>query len=428
MRSPGSALVRTLCGLALALIATAGCSKKVTEPNSRPLPEGEQDGSMLMVGWLEQGSVSFTVADPGTPNEPLDDVLHEVFVDYWRGPGNLRTATLDASAASQLEAFRIAPDGNVEDMFDFFLPASLKFIGQGLDVYEFEESEPPSPARYVGRGVDERVPTTASAVSNRIEVSGTIDESLLWLPLPKQFANDSVFKIQYTEDPRAEFYIIAVNGGSDLLGTGLNGATNRRGRAIPHPLEPFAIPLSGIFFVVPPGVGQAGIFITLSSGAWPLTFYIRVSAYDANGRMVNRVNHFLRTQGRDGELNLTFFEPMGGAVQMLDPYPPAIDPVPPPDMLSNAQAMAILAGYLGGGPAPTVTNFASSGSLLQSSGPPTIARQRALARIANAPMIRPEAVRRAIANVRAGLDRRERGEPAASAVRTARPGRGTATR
>ena len=428
MRSPGSALVRILCGLAIACIATAGCSKKVTEPNSRPLPEGEQDGSMLMVGWLEQAAISFTVADPGTPNEPLDDDLHEVILTYWHGPGNLRTATLDASPASTMEAFRIASDGNVEGMFDFFLPPSLKFIGQGLDVYEFQEEEPPSPARYVGRGVDERVPTTASAVTNRVQVSeGTIDESLDWLPLPKQFALDSVFKIQYTEDPRAEFYIVAVNGGAALLAEGLGGSFDRRTRAIPHPLEPYTIPLSGVFFVVPPGVGQAGIFIPITSRVWPLTFYVRVTAYDADGRMVNRVNDFLRTAGRDGELNLTFFEPMGGSVEMLDPYPPEIDPVEPPDVLSSAQAMAILEGFFGGG-APTVTNFASSGPLLRSSGPSLIERQRALASIANAPMLRPEAVRRAIADVRARLDRRARGESPESVARTARPGRSTATR
>ncbi len=413
MRALDPALVRTGCGLALALALLAGCSKKVTAPNSRTAPEGRQDGQMLMMGWTEQASISFTVADPGTPDNPADDVLAQLNRDFWIGPGVVRSATIDASPANEMQVFRVGADGNVQPLFDFLLPPSLRFIGSGLDLYEFVDRTPAPPATYMGRGVVDGVVSPVSPVSNPIRVSGTIDESLDFLVVPKLFAGDSVLKIRYSEDSRAAFYLVEVNDAGPVLGNGSSFSAERRARAIPSPLQPGTRPLSSEFAVVPPGVGAAGVEVTISSRVWPLSFYIRVSAFDADGRMVNRVNDYLRTRNRDADRNLTTFEPLGGAVEVLDPYPNPISPSPVPDVLPSNQVLAYLAGF--GAPEPAITSLA--GPAAASPAGSSLKRVRALSLVGRSARFSPEAVRRAITSVRSGLA----GGAAPAAARTAAP-------
>jgi hypothetical protein len=403
MRALDPALVRTAAGLAMALALVAGCSKKVTAPNSRTLPEGRQDGQLLMMGWAEQASVSFTVADPGTPEEPADDFLAELAHDYLVGPGVVRSATLDLSPANQLEVFSVGADGNVHELFDFLLPPSLRYIGRDTDLYEFSDPSVSGTPTYVGRGALDGVVTNVSPVSNRIRVSGTIDESLDFLIVPKLFAGDSVFKIQYTEDPRAAFYVVEVNSAGGVLGNGSSFSLERRTRALPSPLQPGTRSLTSFFAVVPPGVGAAGIQQVISSPVWPLSFYIRVSAYDSDGRMVNRVNDYMRTRNRDGDDNLATYEPMGGAIEMLDPYPNPVAPTPVPDVLTSAQVAAILAGFPT--PAPTVTNLSETGLAPRPADGTSFERVRALSLVGRSPRFMPEGLRRGVAAARAAMER-----------------------
>jgi hypothetical protein len=408
MRALDPALVRTLGGLALALILVPGCAKKATAPNSRTLPEGLQDGQLLMMGWREQPSYSFTIADPGTPENPFDDRLSAYAEDFHMGPGVVRSATFDGSPANAMEPFRIGSDGNAQAVFDFLLAPSLRFIGLNTDLYQFDDPNPTGATpSYVGRGLVDGLATVTSPVSNVIRVSGTIDETLDFLVTPKLFAGDSVLKIRYTEDPRATFYVVEVNDAGAVLGNGSSYAFERRARAIPSPLQPGTRPLSSLFAVLPPGVGSTGISTAISSPVWPIPFYIRVSAYDADGRMVNRVNDFLRSRNRDADTNLTSFEPLGGAVEVLDPYPNPVAPSPVPDVLTSGQAAAILAGF----PrvAPTVTSFARGGPLAAERPATSLDRVRALSLVARSPRFTPEGLRRGIAAARASMDRGARG-------------------
>lgn len=414
MRALDPALVRTGCGLALALALLAGCSRKVTAPNSRTLPEGRQDGLMLMMGWAEQPSISFTVADPGTPDNPADDVIHELNHDFAVGPDVVRSATLDASAANQLEVFRVGADGNVQPLFDFLVPPSLRFIGLDTDLYEFDDPTTARPVAYVGRGAEDGVVSPVSPVSNQIRVSGSIDATLDFLVVPKLFAGDSVLKIRYSEDPRAAFYVLEVNDAGPVLGNGSSFSAERRARAIPSPLQPGTRPLTSEFAVVPPGVGAAGIQVVISSMVWPLEFYIRVSAFDGEGRMVNRVNDYLRTRNRDADLNLVTFEPMGGAIEVLDPYPNPVSPAPVPDVLTSNEVLAYLAGF--GAPEPAVTSLAASDA--PSPGATSLSRVRALSLVGRSPRFTPEAVRRAIATARTAM---KRSGAAPAAARPAAP-------
>src|ERR1043166_1552217 len=94
LRARGVAALCVLVSLAL-----AGCSKKATAPNTRPVPEGQQNGQLIMMGWHEQRSVSFSVLDPGTPTNPQDDVLGTVTEDYWADPAGGGAATFALSQA-----------------------------------------------------------------------------------------------------------------------------------------------------------------------------------------------------------------------------------------------------------------------------------------------------------------------------------------
>ena len=341
MRSPVPALVRTGFAGVLALAALAGCSKKTTAPGSLAVPEGQANGAMLMVGWPEQPSAWFTIADPATPETPSDDFVSEQGQDYWSSADGIRSATLDVSAANQLQVFRIGSDGNAQELFDYFLPPVIRIIGRDTDLYEFEDPAPGADPKYVSRGAMSGVITSASPVTNEVRLTGGILDDLDFLPAPKGAANDSVLNVQFTEDPRAAFYIVEINDGDDVTGSGSSFTLERRLRAIASPLLPGSRSLHSLLTLMPAGTGVAGFNLTVTSRLWPLTFYIRVTAYDYNGQMINRVNDYFRNRNRDGNLNLVQLEPLGGALEVLDPYPNPAAPVAVPDVLTRNEAFAI---------------------------------------------------------------------------------------
>ena len=418
MRSPVPALVRTGFACALALAALAGCSKKTTAPDSRPLPEGEQNGTVLMMGWREQASIWFTIADPATPETPSDDFVYELGADYWQditGVG-VRSATLDMTQSNQLQAFRVGTDGNVAELFDFFLPPSLRFIGRDTDLYEFEDFTPADPPTYTGRGAINGVVTPSSPVSNVIKVTTHITDNLDFTPAPKGAAGDSVLNIQFTEDPRALFYVLEINSANAILGNGSSFSSERRLRAIPAPLQPGTRPLQSFILLMPAGSGLTGFNTTISQPFWPLPFYVRVTAFDADGQMVNRVNDYFVTTARDGNLNLRTFEPIGGAIELLDPYPNPTDPIEVPPVITRDQAFDILASVLGSSQPQQTRTFSSQPA---ASGPVAPGMREAFERLSREERLSAARLRADMAAIRGQLE-----NPAASA----RPGRSVGAR
>ena len=413
MRSPAPALVRTGFAGLLALAALTGCSKKTTAPGSRPLPEGVQNGSMLMTSWPEQASIWFTIADPATPDTPSDDFVSQLGEDYYQDPAGVRSATMDASQSNEMQVFTIGDDGNAHELNDFLLAPTLRFIGRDLDVYEFEDLAPGTTPAYVGRGAFDGVITTTSPVSNVTRVTGPISDNLDYTAAPKGAAGDSVLNVQFTEDPRAEFYVVEINDANAVLGSGSSFSIERRSRALPSPLLPGTAPLQSGIILMPAGTGLVGFNVTISSRFWPLSFYVRITAFDANGQLINRVNDYFRTLVRDGNLNLATYEPLGGAVTVLDPYPNPAAPVPVPDVLSRDQAFAILESVSGSAPA-LVTRLAGQRPV---SAPPSVAVVQALSKMAREERFSAERVRTDLAQIRARLE-----DPAAKSGANRRAG------
>jgi len=410
MRSPLPALVRTALVGTLATLLLAGCSKKTVAPNSLPQPEGQQD-QMLMVGWPETPSVWFTIGDPGTPDTPSDDFLQFLGLDYHADPNGVRCAALDLSPANQLEAFRVDAEGNARPLFDYLLSPELRLLDLGLDLYQFEDLSPPANPAYYGRGALDGVRTPSSPVTNRVEAAGAVRADLDFLPdliyrslpgVPK----DSVLKLRWTEDPEALFYIVEVDDANPVLGAGSSFSLERRTRAIPSPMLPGTRPLQRKYlYVALAGEGITGQnFLIDGHGVWPRFYSIRVTAYNAQGRMINRVNDYLRTQVRDGNLNLTTLEPLGGAIEILDPYPVLTGAgVDVPIILTNQQAFNLLQGF--GVTAPAQTSLLSgTPSALSSMVPSSPGMPERFQPFDGEASFSREAVRAKLAAIRARMD------------------------
>ncbi len=371
--------VTALLVLAAAALAAAGCSKKVTAPLSTP--EGQADGSILLMGWHEQPSVAFVVVDPATPDNPQDDALGGVVLDVWADTAGVRAMSYDLSESNQLEVLREASNGGLEPLFDFWLNPIARLIPQNMDIFEFEDFQPAANPRYVQRGVVGGVVTTESPVSNFASALPSFDDDMIFVPPTSLGISDSILKIQFVDDPRAAFYAVQVSAGGDLIAKGSAASFARRLRGIPSPvvsgISSFAN--SGIF-TMPGGSGLTGIRVPISSRLWPLVFYIRVTAFDAQGRMVNRVNNYLHTRATADGDNFEFYEPLGGAIQILNPYPPPGIPAFSPLILSRDQAFTILSGFLGA-PVTGPLNVLSKSPLLANAasarGPADLALERA---------------------------------------------------
>jgi len=364
MRSVCASRVRGALALgALLLLGGAGCSKKVTDPNSRPVPEGRQNNQMLMMGWHEQYSISFSINDPGTPDDPTDDRLGNVFADVWVDTAGVRTTTLDLSLSNQLEAMRVGSDGNVRPLFDFALQPSARLIGSNLDVFGFEDLAPGANPAYYGRGILNGQVTTASPVTNRASAFPLSDLNLNFIPEPKSNPGDSILKIQFQEDPRESFYIVEIHNADALgvLATGDVYSAQRRLFGIPAPLLPGTLPQrSFAVLMMLPGEGQAGLRVPPPSHHWPQSYYFRVSAFDYEGRMVNWVNDYVHTHATDAGTNIETYEPMGGAVEVLDPYPDLVNPLSLPPILTSEQAYTLLLSKLGSRPVQSISALGGS--------------------------------------------------------------------
>jgi hypothetical protein len=243
------------------------------------------------------------------------------------------------------------------------LDPTVRLIGSDFESYDFEDFAPAPDPKYYGRGVLNGQVTTASPVSNRAGAFPTIDDNMIWNPTPKQPKSDSTLKISFVDDPRAVFYVVEVGDASGVLGTGDVFSRSRRQFGIPSPLLPGTLPERGFTFVLPGGLGQTGVRATLSSRRWPLFFHIRVSAFDGEGRMLNRVNDYLHTHTTDGGNNIETYEPLGGSVQVLDPYPDPVNPISPPPVLTRDQAFALLESK-GGVPGRGQVTYVGRGALV----------------------------------------------------------------
>ena len=127
--------------------------------------------------------------------------------------------------------------------------------------------------------------------------------------------------------------------------------------------------------------------------------------------MVNRVNDYLHTKTTGGGINTETYEPLGGSVEVLDPYPDAVHPVPVPLVLTHDEALAILESHGGTGAPQLVSQLAGSaaGAGTASDGG---AYSEALNFLLGKPMFSEQATRQRMLAIRQSLDQHTKAESA----------------
>lgn len=302
--------------LSLALFAP-GCSKRVTEPDaSFQTPEGEAN-AMLMLGWQEQVVGVYYL---GLPADAAGDLTRGTILGtdgfYFSDPSGVRLMAFDGTAANGLQMLRSTANGGLAPLNDYTTQPARKDLYFGTEVYALEDLRPARSGTYFGRGVFNGAVTSRSPLTNPVKPFGPVGDSLLFTSL--QVQKDSVLTVTMSQVPGAALYVVELAGAGAFLGS-LEAAL---ASAIPAPVLPYR-ELSTFYFFVPAAQAGIPVRIPIYPARFPLTMLVRISAYDADGRMLSRLNDWSSTDlgGQpDPYPTITTLFPIGGTFVSLDPY------------------------------------------------------------------------------------------------------------
>jgi len=310
-----------LAGFAfLAVAFLSGCSSKVD-----PVGPGESSGAsadVILFGVQDQAVTSFRLSDPGTPTDPFDDRLLGTSTSTFGGDTTSAILQiLDASNANSMRPYRREGSGAFTRFLDFDVPANDRNLRTGIDTYLLRDpSGVFGVSQYLVTGLVNGLETTKSPASNKVVPWGHVTESLV-LSI-NRIQRDSVLSISFTPDLRAVLYV--------LEGYLFNNVqTSRDLGALSSFALPVAMPhqISSVGFVLPGQETQIRIplyRVPFQKNLFPLTLVMRMTAIDANGRVVSRSqpDFVLRPLGRDDANNNIYeLDPLGGWIITCDPYP-----------------------------------------------------------------------------------------------------------
>lgn len=310
-----------LAGFAfLAASLLTSCAEKVD-----PVAPGQSsapDPNVSLLGVQDQAVTSFTISDPGTPDDPFDDRL--LSTESFTFGGDTTSALLqilDTTPSNSFRPYRREGASQFTRFLDFDVPASDRDLRAHRDTYLLRDSNGQfGVSEYLATGLVNGLETPSSPVSNKVVPWGHVTESLI-LSISR-VQRDSVMAISFTPDPRAVIYV--------LEGYLFNTVITSRELGI---LSSFALPvalthqLSSVGFVLPGQETQVRIplyRVPFQKNLFPLTLVMRMTAIDANGRVVARSapDFIRRPLGRDAANNNIYeLDPLGGWVITCDPYP-----------------------------------------------------------------------------------------------------------
>ena len=329
MNSPFARAARLL---ALALLLS-GCSKKVTQPDaSFTTPEGVAGGRVIMMGWSDQAVYGVVIGDPGTPDDRFDDTVLEWETFFFSDTTAVRFQIWDNTAANGYQVFRTSANGGLTRLYDYDVRPTRKYLFAQTDIFEFADAAPASPTSdYIGRGTFNGVVGTNSPLTNRVLPVGRIDDGLeVTFQRP---VRDSILNLRWVPDARATFYVVEILDANSFK----TRRANTLRSMLPSPIiSDSRIP--NIPFIVMASETPA-LVLPFYPAIFPVRLFIRISAYDAAGRMVSRNNQDVTTFTRDVPPSSPYrriYEvlPLGGVLVTLDPYnsgtlqPLALSPVP----------------------------------------------------------------------------------------------------
>ena len=303
---------------ALALALVSGCSdSNPVDPSPNP-----NVGNPLLFGFQDEALPYFTLLDPATPSDPIDDRL--VSTKFFSFGGDTTSAILQAidfTSASLMRPYRREGTGPYRRVLDYDVPASDRQIGKNTDLFVLRDGAGlVGQSEYFATGLVGNTETLSSPKTNALKPWGRSAPSLALSISDLQ--RDSVLALSFTPDPRAAIYILEIldfDNVSLLRELGFAAALpmpvatthqfSNWGFVLPGQETSIRIP----FFSVP--------FI---KGQFPITVLCRVIAIDALGRVVGRsdTDFIPRPLGRDDAgNNLYELDPLGGWVITMDPYP-----------------------------------------------------------------------------------------------------------
>lgn len=279
--------------LLLAVLALAGCSKKLGTPDAAYVrPEGQLSANARLIVYPDmpiEAEVWFDKnADGGVQDLPNDvpglgDTL--LGTETVRlSPGSNYGLIVDGTEANSFQVLRRASNGGFELLKDYTLQPVDRFLDSHWDLYRFSDTRPSgfSPATYLGRGLLGGQVTAFSPLTNEGVLGATTVEDLVYTGASAP--TDSNITMRWTQVDGAAGYwmqVFQVTGGSVWQ------------LAQPAPLLPAISRNSFLGFVPAPadtykvGVRQPGdLVLTRRPLLTNIEYYVRISAVDERGRML----------------------------------------------------------------------------------------------------------------------------------------------
>jgi hypothetical protein len=332
---------RTAFALLAALAALSGCSHKITQTDpSYTRVEGVPTTSARMVTWI-QGS---------TPGHIFNDglIFGDISDDIYKGPqemspgvtGRVHIQIMDNTSASGFDLFRRDADGGYRQILDYPLIASLKWLDTGWELYRYLDTSPSGAGSdYVARGLLQGVSGAGSPVTNATPPIGPQQLQTLDFQLQNRLAPDSTINLVWTIDGRAAGYWVQImpfglmdgrvttdlerNEGVPILESAGAKATIIAYISAPPAGEASATFVTGTALLQPSSGATLGLRATLHKN---VIYYLRVSAVDASGRMINTlktdyrieytgaVDHVPGPGGTSVAAPVYLMHPLGGVV------------------------------------------------------------------------------------------------------------------
>ena len=310
-----------LAGFAfLAASLLTSCSDNIT-----PVAPGEASGpssQVVLFGVQDQSVSMFVMLDPGTPTETFDDhLIGGSTVTFGGDTTSAILQILDSTPANSMRPYRREGGSQFTRFLDYDVQASDRNLRTNVDTYLLRDPEGKfGVSEYLATGIVNGFETPSSPVSNHVIPWGHVTESLV-LSISR-LQRDSVLAISFTPDPRAVVYVL------ERYSFGTVSTSRDLGIISSLPL-PVALThqFSTVSFVLPGQETQIRIplyRVPFQKNQFPLTNVVRMTAIDADGRVVARSqpDFVQRPLGRDDANNNIYeLDPLGGWVITSDPYP-----------------------------------------------------------------------------------------------------------
>ena len=299
--------------------AIAGCSDQPTEVDpTYVMPEGTPSRNSRLVMWYDQSNVVTVYRDfipPGPNRDDGDTVIRTV--EYRRAaPTTITGMIFDSTAASGFQVLRRESGGGFRQFQDFLAARTKRWLDYQWELFKFTDPIPAvEPPTYVGRGLVLGIANARSPLTN---VSQIPTSSMIPIVYTGERApSDSLFTISWNPVMGAAGYIIHVyEFRTDLRSVDekiLSGAAapiyDGQSRDILVAFHDGTGPTSYRIGDVRPDVQ----ILTRRTTFFGSVYQVRVSAFDADGRMIGcTIGDNEIQQGYDGDGTYALY-PLGSA-------------------------------------------------------------------------------------------------------------------